>query len=598
MKKVNLYLIFSITFLLSCTTQTAVNPIVGSSDRGDGTYANPFIFADVPDPSIIRVGDTFWMSSTTMHMTPGVPIMKSFDLINWETVSYCYFVMEDTDNNKLVGDSHMYSQGTWASSLRFKDGTFYLVVPSPTSRKTYFFHNDDPENKPWIRYEYNERFHDCSLLFDDDGRNWLVWNANPLYIIELDKDITGPMPGAERQIVIQNLHAPDPITGETPERGLAEGAQLQKIDGTYYLFAITWPSGKPRSVACHRSESLTGPWESKIIAMEGIRHDGSSVGTNGGDGPAQGSIVEDGNGNWWGFVFRDSGPVGRIPWLVPITWTDGWPMFGKNEDGTGSFTNLSRGGNKPIQGKEIKSVVFSDEFDNRAPKPAYMNAPLPEHVSYMNGEYDYNGSNLHLAWQWNHNPDNRYWSLTERKGWLRLKAMLNSAVEDRNLLNARNVLTQRAFGPSSSATVYIDVTNMKDGDEAGITLFAAKYGSIGIKMEGNNKFIVTTLSNDWRRGHSTNAGVESARIPLKGNKIHLKAEGDFSLANNGDVNPGNFFYSYDGKNWEKLGGTLDMIYSINNHFMGYRFGLYNFARESEGGYVDFDYFRINYLDKK
>jgi len=209
------------------------------------------------------------------------------------------------------------------------------------------------------------------------------------------------------------------------------------------------------------------------------------------------------------------------------------------------------------------------------------------------GEYDYNGSNLHLAWQWNHNPDNRYWSLTERRGWLRLKAMLNSAVEDRHLLNARNTLTQRVFGPYSSAVVLLDVSRMKDGDEAGLTLFAAKYGSIGVKMEGNNKFLVTTLSNDWRRGHATNAGAESARIPLTKNVIYLKAEGDFSVADNNATSPGNFFYSYDGANWEKLGDTLNMNYSIANHFMGYRFGLYNFAKKSEGGYVDFDFFRIS-----
>jgi beta-xylosidase len=134
---------------------------------------------------------------------------------------------------------------------------------------------------------------------------------------------------------------------------------------------------------------------------------------------------------------------------------------------------------------------------------------------------------------------------------------------------------------------------MKDGDEAGLTLFAAKYGSIGVKMEGGKRFLVTTLSNDWKRGHNTNVGVESARIPLKRKKIYLKAEGDFTVANGGAVNPGNFFYSYNGKKWKKLGGTLNMTYSINNHFMGYRFGLYNFAKISEGGYVDFDFFRIS-----
>ena len=362
----------SIFFSFSCQNRTPLHSeaTVISSDNGDGTYSNPFIFADVPDISLIRVGDAFWMASTSMHMAPGVPIMKSYDLVNWETVSYCYFTMEDTDNNKLTGNSNMYSQGTWASALRHKDGMFYLVVPSPTSGKTYFFHNDAPEEKPWTRYEHNERYHDCGLLLDDDGRNWLVWNANPLYMIELNEEITGVMPGAERITVIPNLHAPDPVTGEMPARGLAEGAQFEKIDGIYYIFSINWPPGKPRSVVCHRSTNLEGPWESKVVAMEGIRHDGSSTGTdNSGDGPAQGSIVDDGNGNWWGCVFRDSGPVGRAPWVMPITWTDGWPMFGKDEDGNGYFSNLSRGGAKPIQGKPLRSIVTSDEFDNGDVKP-------------------------------------------------------------------------------------------------------------------------------------------------------------------------------------------------------------------------------------
>ena len=203
-----------------------------------------------------------------------------------------------------------------------------------------------------------------------------------------------------------------------------------------------------------------------------------------------------------------------------------------------------------------------------------------------------------MAWQWNHNPDNRYWSLTERKGWLRLKAMLNHAAEEKHLLNARNTLTQRVFGPQSSASIFIDVAKMKDGDEAGIALFAAKYGSIGVKMENGKKFIVTTISNDWTTGHITNAGIESERIPLNKNKIYLKAEGDFTEANNRSTNPGNFFYSYDAKNWKKLGETLNMTYSIPNHFMGYRFALFNFAKTSEGGYVDFDYFRISDIISK
>lgn len=565
-----------------------ITPPVGTSDKGDGTYTNPFIFGDVPDLDIIRVGDAYWMASTSMHMAPGVPIMRSYDLVNWETVSYCYLAMEDSNAAKLSGTSQMYSNGTWAASMRYKDGMFYLVVPSPTSNKTYFFHNDDPANKPWTRYEYGTRYHDCGLLLDDDGRNWLVYNANPLYIIELNDTVTGVKAGATRRTILSNIHATNPITGIRPTSGLAEGAHIQKIDGKYYIFCITWPSGQPRTEVCHRSDSLDGPWEDKVVAMEAIRHDGVSTGS---DGPAQGGIVDDSEGNYWGFIFRDSGPVGRAPWVMPITWTDGWPMYGSNADGTGSYTNLSRGGEKPVASISYASVVSSDEFYNNAPRPAYLDSVKPTRVSYATGEYDDNGSYLDMAWQWNHNPDNRYWTLTERAGWLRLKAMLNSNAT-RNILNARNTLTQRVFGPYSSAVTCIDVSNMTNGDEAGLSLFAAKYGSIGVKMESGVKYLVTTLANTWTSGHATDRGVESARITLNGDKVYLKAEGDFFTSNNAATNYGDFFYSYDGITWTKLGGTLNMIYSTGNHFMGYRFGLYNFAKTAIGGYVDFDFFRL------
>jgi beta-xylosidase len=553
--------------------------VIGSSDNGDGTYTNPDIWADVPDLDIIRVGDAYWMSSTTMHMAPGVPIMKSYDLVNWETVSYCYQVMEDTNAAKLNG-SQMYSNGTWASSLRYKNGTFYLVVPSNTTRKTYIYQTTDPENVPWKKYEINQQFHDCGLLLDDDGRNWLVYGASTLNIVELNADVTGLAEGATPQVLIQNLHAPDPATGVTPTSGLAEGAHIQKINGKYYVFAITWPSGKPRTEVAHRADSLMGPYEAKTIAQENVVvADGTATG-----GPAQGGIIDDENGDWWGFVFRDSGAVGRIPWVVPITWTDGWPMFGKD----GSHTNLQRTGQKPVQGKAMKSVVASDEFDNTAAKPKYYDAsiaPEPNPDYSLGAEYAYNGSNLDLAWQWNHNPDNRYWSLTDRAGWLRLTTSHTTS----NFLYARNTLTQRTFGPQSAATIKLDVSNMKDGDEAGISLFTAKYGRIGVKMENGQKYIATTLANGWSSGHATDVGVESARIALSGDTVYLKAEGNFK----GQADKGYFFYSLDGSTWTRLGGVLSMIYSTGNHFMGYRYALYNYAKTTTGGYADFDYYHID-----
>ncbi|NLY42934.1 MAG: family 43 glycosylhydrolase [Clostridiaceae bacterium] len=535
---------------------------VGSSDKGDGTYTNPVIWADVPDQDIIRVGDAYYMSSTTMHMCPGVPIMKSYDLVNWETISYCYLVLDDRDATTLRNNRNMYANGTWASTLRYKDGTFYLVVPSPTTNKTYFFQTEDPENQPWRRYEVNARYHDCSLLLDDDGRNWLVYGNNPLYIIEVNEDVTGIKEGATPQVLIQNIHAPDPVTGVTPTSGLAEGAHIQKINGKYYIFCITWPPGKPRTQVCHRSDNLFGPYEAKTVAQENVN----------GAGVAQGGIVDDGKGNWFGHIFRDSGSVGRAPWIMPIHWVDGWPMFG--DDATGM--KMTRGGPKPISGDfEIKSIVSSDEFYNNAKKPTYYDAELPQDLP----EYRYYGSNLNLAWQWNHNPDNRYWSLTERPGWLRLRTGHLAT----NLLNARNTLTQRTFGPVSSAEIAMDVSNMKNGDRAGLALFTARYGAIEVRMDNDQKTLVMINSS------STTSHNDVASVPLTSDKIYLKADADFR----NQTDKGTFYYSYDGLNWTQLGNTQQMVYGTDNHFMGYRFALYNFATQTLGGYVDFDYYRIS-----
>lgn len=574
-------------------------PVFGSSDRGDGTFTNPVIWADVPDPSIIRVGDTFWMSSTTMHMNPGVPIMRSFDLVNWETVSYVYHVMEDMDDMKLQTGGYAYSHGTWASSLRYNydTGTFILVVHSWTSSKTYIFQTEDPITQPWRRYEIPRVFHDSGLLLDDDGRNWLAWGVGRIYIIELNETVTGIRQGASQRLLLPTMHAPDPHTGIVPETGLAEGTHLQKIDDMYFVFGITWAPGQPRTQVAHRSTSLEGPWESKVIGRENIVF-GS------GGGVAQGGIVDDGNGNWFGFAFRDSGSVGRAPWIVPITWVDGWPMFGED----GSYTNLQREGPIPIQSDAgLKSVVASDEFNNDAQRPVYLESTLfVNPPRYPDGSlyrpqapqaeqeqetdilacYDDNGSHLSLVWQWNHNPDNRFWSMTERPGWLRLQTGHLST----NIIDAPNTLTQRTFGPQSAAVVKIDVSGMKDGDEAGLSLFAARYGSIGVRVENGRRYVVTTLSNNWTTadGNMGNRGEEDARVPLPGYLVYLKAEADFL----NQIDRGRFFYSQDGLVWNRLGGDLIMQYRIENHFMGYRFALYNFATETTGGYADFDFFRL------
>jgi beta-xylosidase len=202
----------------------------------------------------------------------------------------------------------------------------------------------------------------------------------------------------------------------------------------------------------------------------------------------------------------------------------------------------------------MSNIVASDDFDRRPGEP-----PLP------------------LAWQWNHNPDNRFWSLAERPGWLRLK---NGRV-DKSVLETQNTLTQRTFGPECSGSVCLDVSNMKDGDVAGLAAFQKNYGLVGVKMAGGAKSVVMVNAENG-------SPREAASVPLTQATVHLKIAMDFR--NRADT--ASFYYSPDGKEWHAIGSSLKMSYTIP-HFMGYRFALFNYATETAGGSVDFDYFRLD-----
>lgn len=489
---------------------------------------NPVIYADVPDMSMIRVGDTYYMSSTTMHMTPGVPVMKSKDLVNWELASYCYETLGNGDAMNLNNGKNAYGSGTWASCIRHHKDTYYVSTFSSTTGKTYVFSTKDVEKEPWKEISFSPSLHDHTLFFDDDGRTYIIWGAGKLSIAEMKEDLTGVKEGTER-VFIENASAPSGSNVGLP----AEGSQLFKVNGKYYLFNITWPRGGMRTVVIHRADNINGPWEGRMALQD--------------KGVAQGGLIDTPDGRWFAYLFRDNGSVGRIPYLVPVKWEDGWPVIGID----GKVPDTLE---LPVSRGLMPGIVASDEFTRKK-----KDAPLP------------------LVWQWNHNPDNSLWSVTERKGHLRLKT---GRVEN-DFLTARNTLTQRTIGPVCAGTTAVDVSNMKEGDFAGLALLQKKYGLIGVKFENGAKKIVMVSAQ-------TDKPEEVESLPLNQNTVYLKAECDFT--DRKDV--ADFYYSLDGKQWTKMGSRLKMAYTLP-HFMGYRFGLFNYATKAAGGYADFDYFRIS-----
>ena len=492
-----------------------------------GTARNPVIFADVPDMSIIRVGDTYYMSSTTMHMSPGVPVMKSKDLINWEIVNYAYNTLGDNDELNLINGKNAYGRGSWASCIRYHNETFYVSTFSSTTGKTYIWSTKNIEKGPWKEISFSPSFHDHTLVFDDDGRVYLITGNKRLTLIELNSDLTGIKAGGINQVIIEDASAP---SGN--DSGLGEGSQLFKINGKYYLFNITWPKGGMRTVVIHRADKITGPWEGRV-ALQDL-------------GVAQGGLIDTPNGKWFAYLFRDFGAVGRIPYLVPVKWVDGWPVLGV---GGKVPETLDLPASKGL----IPGIVASDEFTRKNRDPM-----------------------LPLVWQWNHNPDNTLWSVTQRKGFLRL----TTGRIDSLVVQARNTLTQRTIGPECSGSTLIDVSNMKEGDFAGLVLLQRKFGIVGIKFSNGAKSVVMVNAQSGKP-------VEVESIPLTENTAYLKAECDFT--DRRDV--AYFYYSLDGKTWHSIGDQLKMEYSMP-HFMGYRYGLFNYSTRDSGGFVDFDWFHI------
>jgi beta-xylosidase len=489
---------------------------------------NPIIFADVPDISMVRVGDTYYMSSTTMHMAPGVPIMKSKDLVNWVTIGYAYDTLANIDAMNLKNGKDAYGKGSWASCIRYHDNTFYVSTFSSTSGKTYIFSTKDIEKGKWETKSFSPSLHDNTLWFDDDGRVYMIYGNKKLTLVELKSDLTGIKEGGINQVIIEDSSAP-----LGTRSGLGEGSQLFKVNGKYYLFNITWPQGSMRTVVIHRADKITGPWEGKV-AFQDL-------------GVAQGGLIDTPDGTWYSFLFRDYGSVGRIPYIVPMKWEDGWPVIGINGKVPEELDLPASKGLSP-------GIVANDEFNRKKSEPA-----------------------LPLVWQWNHQPDNSLWSVSQRKGFLRL----TTGRIDTLFVNARNTLTQRTFGPVSAGMTCVDVTNMKEGDFAGLALLQKKFALVGVSYKNGAKSIVMVNAQTGRP-------VEAESVPLSQTIVYFRAECNFRDL----TDKARMFYSLDGKSWKPIGTELKMEYSMP-HFMGYRFGLFNYSTQNPGGYVDFDWFRIS-----
>lgn len=764
-----------------------------STERDDGTFLNPVTGSDVPDVSTIRVlakdaggdRDVYYMVSTTMELSPGTPILRSYDLVNWEIVTYVYDILEITDSNALRNGASAYGEGQWASSLQYHDGTFYVLMNSNNNGHAYLFSTTDIERGTWTKHSYDRGFHDPSLYFDpQSGKAYIFYGGTN--VVELSDDLRTPL--SDRVLIDPADYDAQTITDVGQ---WWEGTQVTYANGYYYHLAISY--GKfGRQTLVFRSKDLLG----RLTELDGsgnpINVDAHkyelSIGL-GNDAIAQGGFVSVGDPELpptHAMLFKDDYPTGRIPTLVPVTWSadpDGWPVLGTWDEarGVGSL-DLSQPLSMPVQLTAAErrlartsSVVTSDDFENDAEHrdftpisdddrsagegPAdgptelvsngdfadgatgwegreqaeltvvagadagsasdkvmlvtgrsstgdgasqwldvtpgasyevsfgvkyvgddlvadtkeflatvdYMSDPsrwvnlvgatavkgewttvrgtftvptdrdVSQFLFYVENpwggsdpalapdyylsdvkvtrladpelfdpaESTYNGSDLDLPWQWGHNPDNRYWSLTDRPGWLQLtngSVVTGTSKQNKpgfyltRFEEARNLLSQRTFAPTSSAETRLDFSDLTDGDLAGLAVYNRQISYVAIKQDGTGR----TLGIVNRDASTTDYGediaedfITSVPVPAGQETVSLKA--DLDLRTSGArSNTVQFYYSWDDVSWHALGAPQAKFAGWDGyHFKGQRFGLFNYATKQVGGVAAFDHYLLS-----
>ena len=422
---------------------------------------NPLTGMDYPDPDVTRVGDTYYMISTTMHFFPGAGILRSHDLIHWEICSYIYDTLEHTPGEILEGEETIYGHGMWAASLRYHAGRFYVVFIAHEWPKTFLFTAENIEG-PWTRQYIDGIYHDCSLLFDDDGRVYIVYSNRDIRLTELKKDLSGPKEGGLDRIIVRD--APGDFLGY-------EGSHLYKINGKYVLFLIHSRQREwYRTHACFVADNLEGVWAGGEVYYGDLDNLHS--------GPAQGGVVDTPDGRWFSVVFQDRGAVGRIPVLIPVTWNRfGYPVFGEAEQ----------------------------DISNLCTRPGWTAQPLY-------ADDDFTSPALKNVWQFNHEPREGCWE-TGNGAYVIRTDKISRTVEF-----ARNTLTQRTLLPGCTAEVTVNAENLQAGDVAGLCLLIGSYGLIGIERNEEGYALVMKARKPREREEQ-----EYARIPWNQAEVRLRA---------------------------------------------------------------------------
>lgn len=502
-------LLDNLQITMTATTNTNTGPY----------YVNPPIYADYPDPDIIRVGNDFYFSTTTFIDVPGLTILHSQDLVHWEIVSHLIPQLTGSPNYNITNGVQAYRNGVFASSLRYYNGTFYCVeTPNGQNTRVYYSTNI---TGPWQYYQLNVSAFDPGLYIENNGTGYIAtaggWQ-NLTTFLTLNPNFS--------QVVAS--------TAITNNLGL-EGSKVIKRGNYYYIF-----NAQPgtASLYCSRATNLFGPYTFKKVLDD--PHGGH-----------QGAIVDMPDGSYYGFVMKDSGAIGRMTYISPIFWTNNWPVWGT----TNAPGQVPATATVPIGGKSACSIPASDDFSSPT---------------------------LNLQWQWNHNPDNTRWSLTERPGYLRLHPTGAT-----NFWYARNTLIQKGQGPCSAGEVKFDLSHLQPGDICGIGTLGKTNGNIAVKCNNVGSLTLSMNVIDDGVGGTNLTQRVVATTPFTGTTIYLRTGLDFIQ------NKGICSYSSDGITWTALGGQFNLAYDwASGTFQGEQYAIFCYNTQPGTGYVDVDWFRF------
>jgi beta-xylosidase len=504
-------------------------PITTTPPAG-GSFSNPVLWQDFADGDIIRVGDAYYYSASTMHYSPGAPILRSYDLVNWEYAGHSVPSLDFDSSNYNLAGGRAYVKGIWASAFNYRpsNSTYYWLGCTEFNR-TYVYTSTAIGSGWGKKARINKCYYDAGLLFDGDTP-YVAYGNGTISVAQLSSDLTS-------EVRSQAVYT-------TPSSiGTLEGSRMYKR-GNYYYIWLTRPANGQYVL---RSTSPWGPYEQRQVLLD------LPGPISGGGVPHQGGLVQTQNGDWWYMAFTDAYPGGRMPTLAPISWSgDGWPVL------------------QTVNGRWGASY----------PKP---NISTTKTVQSMIGPDMFTDTALAPRWEWNHNPDASKFSTGSG-------LRLSTATVTSDLYNARNTLTHRIQGPASTATIQLNYAGMANGDRAGLAMLRDQSAWIGVRKDNGVTRVsmtngLTMSTSGWT---TTGTGSEAAGATVSGGTIWLRVSANIQP---GSGRTATFSYSTNGTTFTNLGPA----FTLNNDwqfFMGYRFGIFNYATSALGGSVTVNRFDL------